>query len=78
LNIYDDLTTPAWATRQITLPLRRPPGRAAYPGDEFYLHSRLLQRAAPVTQQYVEKVTNGEGKRNTGSLTALPVIATPA
>ena len=78
LVIYDDLTKQAWAYRQISLLLRRPPGREAYPGDVFYLHSRLLERAARVNEGYVEKVTNGEVKGKTGSLTALPVIETQA
>jgi len=78
LIIYDDLTKQAWAYRQISLLLRRPPGREAYPGDVFYLHSRLLERAARVSEEYVEKFTNGEVKGKTGSLTALPVIETQA
>ena len=78
LIIYDDLTKQAWAYRQISLLLRRPPGREAYPGDVFYLHSRLLERAARVSEEYVEKLTNGEIKGKTGSLTALPVIETQA
>jgi F-type H+-transporting ATPase subunit alpha len=78
LIIYDDLTKQAWAYRQISLLLRRPPGREAYPGDVFYLHSRLLERAAKVSEEYVEKVTNGEVKGKTGSLTALPIIETQA
>ncbi|MGK0440597.1 MAG: F-type H+-transporting ATPase subunit alpha [Pseudohongiellaceae bacterium] len=78
LIIYDDLTKQAWAYRQISLLLRRPPGREAYPGDVFYLHSRLLERAARVNVNYVEKFTNGEVKGKTGSLTALPVIETQA
>jgi F-type H+-transporting ATPase subunit alpha len=78
LIIYDDLTKQAWAYRQISLLLRRPPGREAYPGDVFYLHSRLLERAARVNADYVEKFTNGEVKGQTGSLTALPVIETQA
>ncbi len=78
LIIYDDLTKQAWAYRQISLLLRRPPGREAYPGDVFYLHSRLLERAARVNAAYVEKFTNGEVKGKTGSLTALPVIETQA
>ena len=78
LIIYDDLTKQAWAYRQISLLLRRPPGREAYPGDVFYLHSRLLERAARVNADYVEKMTNGEVKGKTGSLTALPVIETQA
>ena len=76
--VYDDLTKQAWAYRQVSLLLRRPPGREAYPGDVFYLHSRLLERAARVNADYVEKVTNGEVKGQTGSLTALPVIETQA
>jgi F-type H+-transporting ATPase subunit alpha len=78
LIIYDDLTKQAWAYRQISLLLRRPPGREAYPGDVFYLHSRLLERAARVNQEYVERITKGEIKGKTGSLTALPVIETQA
>ncbi len=78
LIIYDDLTKQAWAYRQVSLLLRRPPGREAYPGDVFYLHSRLLERAARVNAQYVERVTNGEVKGKTGSLTALPIIETQA
>ncbi len=78
LIIYDDLTKQAWAYRQVSLLLRRPPGREAYPGDVFYLHSRLLERAARVNADYVEKFTNGEVKGKTGSLTALPVIETQA
>ena len=78
LIVYDDLTKQAWAYRQISLLLRRPPGREAYPGDVFYLHSRLLERAARVNAEYVEKFTNGEVKGKTGSLTALPVIETQA
>ena len=78
LIIYDDLTKQAWAYRQISLLLRRPPGREAYPGDVFYLHSRLLERAARVSANYVEQFTNGEVKGQTGSLTALPVIETQA
>ncbi len=76
LIIYDDLTKQAWAYRQISLLLRRPPGREAYPGDVFYLHSRLLERAARVNVDYVEKFTNGAVKGQTGSLTALPIIET--
>lgn len=78
LIIYDDLTKQAWAYRQISLLLRRPPGREAYPGDVFYLHSRLLERASRVSANYVEKFTNGEVKGKTGSLTALPIIETQA
>ncbi|MCY3565058.1 MAG: F0F1 ATP synthase subunit alpha [Gammaproteobacteria bacterium] len=78
LIIYDDLTKQAWAYRQISLLLRRPPGREAYPGDVFYLHSRLLERAARVNPEYVEKFTSGEVKGTTGSLTALPIIETQA
>ena len=78
LIIYDDLTKQAWAYRQISLLLRRPPGREAYPGDVFYLHSRLLERAARVSEDYVEKYTEGKVKGKTGSLTALPVIETQA
>ncbi len=78
LIIYDDLTKQAWAYRQVSLLLRRPPGREAYPGDVFFLHSRLLERAARVNADYVEKFTNGEVKGKTGSLTAFPVIETQA
>ncbi len=78
LIIYDDLTKQAWAYRQVSLLLRRPPGREAYPGDVFYLHSRLLERASRVNADYVEKFTNGEIKGQTGSLTALPIIETQA
>ena len=78
LIIYDDLTKQAWAYRQISLLLRRPPGREAYPGDVFYLHSRLLERASRVNADYVEKITNGRVKGRTGSLTALPIIETQA
>jgi F-type H+-transporting ATPase subunit alpha len=78
LIIYDDLTKQAWAYRQISLLLKRPPGREAYPGDVFYLHSRLLERAARVNAEYVEQVTNGRVKGRTGSLTALPIIETQA
>ncbi|PWB51041.1 MAG: F0F1 ATP synthase subunit alpha [Nitrosomonadales bacterium] len=78
LIIYDDLTKQAWAYRQISLLLRRPPGREAYPGDVFYLHSRLLERAARVNADHIEKITNGAVKGKTGSLTALPVIETQA
>jgi F-type H+-transporting ATPase subunit alpha len=78
LIIYDDLTKQAWAYRQISLLLRRPPGREAYPGDVFYLHSRLLERASRVNDEYVEKFTEGKVKGKTGSLTALPIIETQA
>jgi F-type H+-transporting ATPase subunit alpha len=78
LIIYDDLSKQAVAYRQISLLLRRPPGREAYPGDVFYLHSRLLERAARVNEAYVEKFTNGAVKGKTGSLTALPIIETQA
>ena len=78
LIIYDDLTKQAWAYREISLLLRRPPGREAYPGDVFYLHSRLLERAARVNADYVEEFTDGEVKGQTGSLTALPIIETQA
>jgi F-type H+-transporting ATPase subunit alpha len=76
LIIYDDLTKQAWAYRQVSLILRRPPGREAYPGDVFYLHSRLLERASRVDERYVEAFTKGEVKGRTGSLTALPIIET--
>ncbi|MDQ6976765.1 MAG: F0F1 ATP synthase subunit alpha, partial [Ghiorsea sp.] len=76
LIIYDDLTKQAWAYRQISLILRRPPGREAYPGDVFYIHSRLLERASRVDETYVEKFTNGAVKGKTGSLTSLPIIET--
>jgi F-type H+-transporting ATPase subunit alpha len=78
LIIYDDLTKQAWAYRQISLLLRRPPGREAYPGDVFYLHSRLLERAARINAEHVEKLTGGKVKGKTGSLTALPIIETQA
>jgi F-type H+-transporting ATPase subunit alpha len=78
LIVYDDLTKQAWAYRQVSLLLRRPPGREAYPGDVFYLHSRLLERAARVNAEYVEKFTKGAVKGKTGSLTALPIIETQA
>ncbi|MHC9511901.1 F0F1 ATP synthase subunit alpha [Kangiella sp. M94] len=78
LIVYDDLTKQAWAYRQISLLLRRPPGREAYPGDVFYLHSRLLERASRINAEHVEKITNGEVKGKTGSLTALPIIETQA
>src|SRR3569832_2068689 len=78
LIVYDDLTKQAWAYRQVSLLLRRPPGREAYPGDVFFLHSRLLERASRVNAEYVEKFTNGEVKGKTGSLTALPIIETQA
>jgi F-type H+/Na+-transporting ATPase subunit alpha len=78
LIIFDDLTKQAWAYRQVSLLLRRPPGREAYPGDVFYLHSRLLERAARVNADYVEEITGGEIKGKTGSLTALPIIETQA
>ncbi|GBL06146.1 F0F1 ATP synthase subunit alpha [Glaciecola sp. KUL10] len=78
LIVYDDLSKQAVAYRQVSLLLKRPPGREAYPGDVFYLHSRLLERAARVNEIYVEKYTNGEVKGKTGSLTALPIIETQA
>ncbi len=78
LIVYDDLTKQAWAYRQISLLLRRPPGREAYPGDVFYLHSRLLERASRVSVDYIEKITGGKVKGQTGSLTALPIIETQA
>jgi len=76
LIIYDDLTKQAWAYRQVSLLLRRPPGREAYPGDVFYLHSRLLERSARVNSDFVEAATGGKVKGKTGSLTALPIIET--
>ncbi len=78
LIVYDDLTKQAWAYRQVSLLLRRPPGREAYPGDVFYIHSRLLERASRVNAEYVEKITDGKVKGQTGSLTALPIIETQA
>jgi len=78
LIVYDDLTKQAWAYRQISLLLRRPPGREAYPGDVFYLHSRLLERSARVSVDYVEKISGGKIKGRTGSLTGLPIIETQA
>ncbi|BAU56657.1 F0F1 ATP synthase subunit alpha [Halorhodospira halochloris] len=78
LIVYDDLTKQAWAYRQVSLLLRRPPGREAYPGDVFYLHSRLLERAARINAEEVERRTNGQVKGKTGSLTALPIIETQA
>jgi F-type H+-transporting ATPase subunit alpha len=78
LIVYDDLSKQAVAYRQISLLLRRPPGREAYPGDVFYLHSRLLERSARVNEEYVEKATGGRVKGRTGSLTGLPIIETQA
>ena len=78
LIVYDDLTKQAWAYRQVSLLLRRPPGREAYPGDVFYLHSRLLERSARINADEVEKITGGKVKGQTGSLTALPIIETQA
>jgi len=78
LIIFDDLTKQAWAYRQVSLLLRRPPGREAYPGDVFYLHSRLLERAARINAEHVEQLTDGKVKGKTGSLTALPIIETQA
>jgi F-type H+-transporting ATPase subunit alpha len=78
LIVYDDLTKQAWAYRQVSLLLRRPPGREAYPGDVFYLHSRLLERAARINEKAVEDITGGKVKGKTGSLTALPIIETQA
>ena len=78
LVIYDDLTKQAWAYRQISLLLRRPPGREAYPGDVFYLHSRLLERSARVNETYIEEISKGRFKGKTGSLTGLPIIETQA
>ena len=76
LIIFDDLTKQAWAYRQVSLLLRRPPGREAYPGDVFYLHSRLLERASRVNAEYIEMITDGKVKGKTGSMTALPIIET--
>jgi F-type H+-transporting ATPase subunit alpha len=78
LIVYDDLSKQAVAYRQISLLLRRPPGREAYPGDVFYLHSRLLERSARVNEEYVEKISNGRVKGKTGSLTGIPIIETQA
>jgi F-type H+-transporting ATPase subunit alpha len=78
LIVYDDLTKQAWAYRQVSLLLRRPPGREAYPGDVFYLHSRLLERSARINANYVEEITGGKVEGKTGSLTALPIIETQA
>jgi F-type H+-transporting ATPase subunit alpha len=78
LIIYDDLTKQAWAYRQVSLLLRRPPGREAYPGDVFYLHSRLLERSSRINADEVERLTDGKVKGKTGSLTALPIIETQA
>ena len=78
LIIFDDLSKQAEAYRAISLLLRRPPGREAYPGDVFYLHSRLLERGARVNEEYVERFTGGKVKGKTGSLTALPIIETQA
>jgi len=78
LIVYDDLTKQAWAYRQVSLLLRRPPGREAYPGDVFYLHSRLLERASRINAREVERLTDGQVKGRTGSLTALPIIETQA
>jgi len=78
LIVYDDLTKQAWAYRQVSLLLRRPPGREAYPGDVFYLHSRLLERASRINADEVERITEGRVKGKTGSLTALPIIETQA
>lgn len=78
LIVYDDLTKQAWAYRQVSLLLRRPPGREAYPGDVFYLHSRLLERSSRISAEEVEKITDGKVKGKTGSLTALPIIETQA
>ncbi len=78
LIVYDDLTKQAWAYRQVSLLLKRPPGREAYPGDVFYLHSRLLERSARINEDAVSDLTNGKVTGRTGSLTALPVIETQA
>jgi F-type H+-transporting ATPase subunit alpha len=78
LIVFDDLTKQAWAYRQVSLLLRRPPGREAYPGDVFYLHSRLLERASRINADEVAKLTNGAVTGKTGSLTALPIIETQA
>ena len=78
LIVYDDLTKQAWAYRQVSLLLRRPPGREAYPGDVFYLHSRLLERSSRINAEYVEQLTDGRVKGKTGSLTGLPIIETQA
>jgi len=78
LIIYDDLSKHAVAYREVSLLLRRPPGREAYPGDVFYLHSRLLERSAKVSAAYLEEITKGKVKGTTGSLTALPIIETQA
>ena len=78
LIVYDDLTKQAMAYRQVSLLLKRPPGREAYPGDVFYLHSRLLERASRVNSEHIEKITGGKVKNKTGSLTALPIIETQA
>jgi F-type H+-transporting ATPase subunit alpha len=78
LIIFDDLTKQAWAYRQVSLLLRRPPGREAYPGDVFYLHSRLLERASRVNAEHIENISGGKIKGKTGSLTALPIIETQA
>ena len=78
LIVYDDLTKQAWAYRQVSLLLKRPPGREAYPGDVFYLHSRLLERSARINEDAVSDITEGKVKGKTGSLTALPIIETQA
>jgi len=78
LIVYDDLTKQAWAYRQVSLLLKRPPGREAYPGDVFYLHSRLLERSARINEEAVSDLTDGKIKGKTGSLTALPIIETQA
>ena len=78
LIVYDDLTKQAWAYRQVSLLLKRPPGREAYPGDVFYLHSRLLERSARINEDAVEDITGGKVKGKTGSLTSLPIIETQA
>jgi F-type H+-transporting ATPase subunit alpha len=67
LVIYDDLSKHAWAYRQVSLLLRRPPGREAYPGDIFYLHSRLLERAARLADQYIITPASWDGEMSAAS-----------